>query len=406
MKDECRKISFSPPDISEMEISEVVSTLKSGWITTGARTKRFEENIAAYIGTTRAVCLSSATAALEMTLRILGIGPGDEVITSPYTYTASASVIDHVGAKIIFLDTASDSFEMDYDKLADAITPRTKAIIPIDIGGKMCNYSKIFDVIDRRKFLFHAENQLQRIYSRPIVISDSAHGFGAEFNGAKSGTVADFTCFSFHAVKNLTTSEGGSVVWKDVEGLDGDWLYHEFMLYSLHGQSKDAFEKNQKGSWEYDILYPAYKCNMTDIQAAIGLKQLERYDGLLKRRRELVEMYDRSLLQNGLLSLSHFNEKYTSSGHLYMTRIPGCSEEMRNAIILEMAEKGVACNVHFKPLPMMTAYKKLGFGIADYPNAFAQYQNEITLPLHTQLENEDVEYIVENYLDVIKRIRV
>lgn len=406
MKDECRKISFSPPDISEMEISEVVSTLKSGWITTGARTKTFEKNIAEYIGTTKAVCLSSATAALEMTLRILGIGPGDEVITSPYTYTASASVIDHVGAKIIFLDTAADSFEMDYDILADAITPRTKAIIPIDIGGKMCNYSKIFDVIERRKLLFHAENQLQKIYSRPIVISDSAHGFGAEFNGAKSGTVADFTCFSFHAVKNLTTSEGGAVVWKDVDGLNSDWLYHEFMLYSLHGQSKDAFEKNQLGSWEYDILYPAYKCNMTDIQAAIGLKQLERYDGLLKRRRELIEKYDRSLLQNGLLTMSHFSENYTSSGHLYMTRIPGCSEELRNAIIFEMAEKGIACNVHFKPLPMMTAYKNMGFHIADYPNAFAQYQNEITLPLHTQLKDEDIEYIMENYLDVIKRIRV
>ena len=398
---ESRNILFSPPDITEAEIEEVIDTMKSGWITTGPRTKEFERRIADYVGVNKAVCLNSATAAMELTLRILGVGPGDEVITTAYTYTASASVIDHVGAKIVMVDVAKDSFEMDYSKLADAITDKTKVIISVDLAGKMCDYDAIFDVVESKKYLYKASNELQKKINRIVVMADAAHAFGAERNGYNCGQVADFTTFSFHAVKNLTTSEGGAVVWSNDLGFDDDELYKQYMLYSLHGQSKDALAKTQKGSWEYDIVYPAYKCNMTDISAAIGMVQLDRYDGLKKRRQEIIEMYDAALLPLGIEALQHYGINFASSGHLYITRIPNISEAERNEIIIKMAELGVATNVHYKPLPMFTAYKKLGFDIQDYPNAFNIYKNEITLPLHTSLSNEDVEYICEKFKYVI-----
>jgi len=393
---ELRNIPFSPPDITDAEIAEVIQAMKSGWITTGPRTKLFEQKIAECVGTKKAVCLNSATAAMELTLRILGIGAGDEVITTAYTYTASASVIDHVGAKIVLVDVAPNSFEMDYSKLADAITERTKAIIPVDIAGKMCDYDAIFKIVESKRELFKASNELQRLFNRVIVMADAAHAFGAERNGVKCGQVADFTCFSFHAVKNLTTAEGGAVVWRGDIGLDDEWLYNQFMLYSLHGQSKDALAKTRKGAWEYDIIYPAYKCNMTDILAGFGLIQLSRYDGLLNRRREIIEMYDKALLPLGIQSLQHYGEDFASSGHLYLARIPGIGEAERNEVIVKMAEVGVACNVHYKPLPMFTAYKALGFDIKDYPNSYKQYANEITLPLHTLLSDEDVGYVCES----------
>jgi dTDP-4-amino-4,6-dideoxygalactose transaminase len=399
-----KNIPFSPPDITDSEIEEIVKALKSGWITTGPRTKEFESRIADFVGVNKAVCLNSATAAMELTLRILGIGPGDEVITSPYTYTASASIIDHVGAKIVLVDTAPDSFEMDYSKLADAITDKTKAIIPVDIAGKMCNYDALFEVVESKKDLFKANNKLQKLFKRVIVMADAAHAFGAERNGEKCGQVADFTCYSFHAVKNLTTAEGGAVVWRNMMGLDDDWLYKQFMLYSLHGQSKDALAKTQKGSWEYDIVYPAYKCNMTDIAAGFGLVQLDRYEALMKRRKEIIEMYDKAILPLGLKRLQHYTDNVTSSGHLYLLRVPGIEEAERNEIIIKLAESGVTCNVHYKPLPMFTAYKNLGFDIKDYPNAFSMYKNEITLPLHTLLSNEDVEYVCGVLKDVIEEV--
>ncbi|MGE7867904.1 DegT/DnrJ/EryC1/StrS family aminotransferase [Bacillus paramycoides] len=401
---EGRNIPFSPPDITDAEIEEVVKAMKSGWITTGPRTKELEKRIAEYIGVNKAVCLNSATAAMELTLRILGVGPGDEVITSAYTYTASASIIDHVGAKVVLVDTAPDSFEMDYEKLAEAITEKTKVIIPVDIAGKMCDYDTIYKIVESKKDLFRPNNEIQNLFNRAIVMTDAAHAFGAERNGMKCGQVADFTCYSFHAVKNLTTAEGGGVVWRNDLGLDDEWVYKQFMLYSLHGQSKDALAKTQKGAWEYDIVYPAYKCNMTDIMAAIGLVQLDRYEGLMMRRQEIIEMYDKALLPIGLQSLQHYGENFHSSGHLYLVRIPGIDENDRNNIIIKMAELGVASNVHYKPLPMLTAYKNLGFDIKDYPNAFNMYKNEITLPLHTLLENEDVEYICNILALAIKEI--
>ena len=391
--DKLRNIPFSPPDITDEEINEVINAMKSGWITTGPRTKEFERKIAEYVGVNKAVCLNSATAAMELTLRILGIGPGAEVITSAYTYTASASVIDHVGAKIILVDTAPDSFEMDYEKLADAITENTKAIIPVDLAGKMCDYDKIYEVVESKKELFKANNDIQRLFNRVVIMSDAAHAFGAERKGLKCGQVADFTTFSFHAVKNLTTAEGGAVVWRNDLGLDDEEMYKQFMLYSLHGQSKDALAKTKKGSWEYDVVYPAYKCNMTDILASFGLIQIKRYEGLLERRKEIIEMYDSMLHPLGVQSLNHFGDGFASTGHLYLARIPGINEEERNEIIIKMAEDEIATNVHYKPLPMFTAYKNLGFDIKDYPNAYAQYANEITLPLHTLLSDEDVEYI-------------
>jgi dTDP-4-amino-4,6-dideoxygalactose transaminase len=391
---ELKNIPFSPPDITTSEIEEVIRTLKSGWITTGPKTKEFENKIAEYVGLKKAVCLNSATAAMELTLRILGIGPGDEVITSVYTYTASASIIEHVGAKIVLIDTAPDSFEMDYEKLEAAITENTKMIIPVDLAGKMCDYNTIFKIVERRKEVFKANNDIQKLFNRIIVMSDAAHAFGAIQEGFKCGQVADFTCFSFHAVKNLTTAEGGAVVWRNDLGLDDEWLYSQFMLYSLHGQSKDALAKAQKGAWEYDIVIPAFKCNMTDIMAGIGLIQLDRYKDIVKRRKEIIEMYDNALLPLGIQSLQHFGDNFASSGHLYLIRIPGIEEQERNEIIVKMANLGVSCNVHYKPLPMFTAYKYLGFDIKEYPNAYNVYKNEITLPLHTLLSNDDVEYVI------------
>lgn len=402
---ERRNIQFSPPDITDLEREEVVEALKSGWITTGGRTKLFEQKIAEYIGTSKAVCLNSDTAALEMTLRVLGVGPGDEVITTAYTYTASASVIEHVGATIVMLDSGKNSFEIDYSKIAEAITEKTKVIIPVDIGGRICDYKKIYQAIESRKELFSPSNDLQKAYSRVIVLSDSAHGFGARkyVDGKEyvSGQLADFTCFSFHAVKNLTTGEGGAVTWLDHDGVDNDLLYHEYMLMSLHGQSKDALAKTKFGAWEYDIVYPAYKCNMTDVMAAVGLKQLERYPQMLEKRKKYIGMYDEVLRPLGVCSLVHYDDESISCGHLYLARVPGITEDMRNDIIIKMAERGIATNVHYKPLPMMTAYKRMGFDIVDYPNAYAQYQNEITLPLHTCLTEDDVQYVAETFQSIL-----
>lgn len=397
-------IKFSPPDITDLEINEVIEALKSGWITTGPRTKDLEEKICSYIGTKKAVCLNSATAAMELTLRILGVGQGDEVITSAYTYTATASVITHVGATPVLVDTDGESFEMDYEKMEAAITENTKVIMPVDIGGKICNYARIYQAVDNKRQLFTPRNKIQNLFSRIIVLADSAHGFGAESNGVKSGLHADFTTFSFHAVKNLTTAEGGAVTWKEIQGLDNEALYKEYMLASLHGQSKDALAKTKLGAWEYDIVYPAYKCNMTDLCAAIGLKQLERYEGLLARRRELIKMYDEAFIPMGLKPLIHFDEYNKSSGHLYLLRLPGIDADRRNELIAKLAEAGIASNVHYKPLPMLTAYKNLGFDISNYPNAYAMYENEITLPLHTLLTNEEVNYIIAKVKEIIEGI--
>lgn len=400
-----KKIPFSPPDISELEINEVVEALRSGWITTGPRTKEFERRIASYCGTSKAVCLNSATAALEMTLRVLGIGPGDEVISSAYTYTASAAVIDHVGAKIVLVDTAPGSFEIDCDKLAQAITERTKMVIPVDIGGVMVDYERVFAAVESRKALYRPANKLQALFDRPIVMADAAHSFGSSYHGKMSGAAADFSCYSFHAVKNLTTAEGGAVTWRDRPGLDNEALYQQYQLYSLHGQNKDAAAKLRPGAWEYDIIYPGYKCNMTDLTAALGLKQLERFEGLIARRRATAEIYDRLLLPLGIERLAHKGKDRQGNYHLYLVRVPGISPEQRGDIISAMAERGVACNVHFKPLPMMTAYKNLGFDIKDYPMAYAQYANEISLPMHTLITDEDAEYVAGNFAEVLKEYR-
>ncbi|MEH7125731.1 DegT/DnrJ/EryC1/StrS family aminotransferase [Bacillus sp. JJ1773] len=396
------KISFSPPDISEVEIEKVVDTLKSGWITTGPKTKLFEKEIAKYTNTCNAVCLNSATAAMEMTLRLLGIGKDDEVITSAYTYTASASVIHHVGAKIVLVDTGKDSFQMDYDQLEKLITEKTKAIISVDLAGVMCDYDKILEIVNRKKTLFKPTNKWQEALGRVFVLADAAHSFGATYKGKKSGEVADFTCFSFHAVKNLTTSEGGAVTWRDISNVDNENIYKQYMLLSLHGQSKDALAKTNLGAWEYDIVYPAYKCNMTDIMASIGLGQLQRYRELLERRKKIIKIYDEALCDTKTIILKHDGENFSSSGHLYFTRIVGKEENDRNRIIEQMAEKGIATNVHYKPLPMHTAYKNLGFAIKDYPNAFYMYENELTLPLHTLLTDEQVMYVVDNLKEIIK----
>lgn len=399
---EKKVISFSPPDIGEEEIKEVIDSLKSGWITTGPKTKEFEKRIAQYCHSEQAVCLNSATACMEMTLRLLGVGPGDEVITSAYTYTASCSVICHVGATPIIVDVAKDSYEMDYEKLANAITEKTKVIIPVDIAGIMCDYDKIFEVVESKKELFKPSNEIQKAFNRVIVMADAAHAFGAKQNGRMCGEVADFTSFSFHAVKNLTTAEGGAVVWKNVPGIDNEYIYKQYQLLSLHGQSKDALAKTKLGAWEYDIVLPAYKCNMTDITAGIGLGQLNRYEHLLARRKEIIEMYNDELKDLDIQLLNHFDIDHKSSGHLYFVRINGINDKQRNEIIAKMAEKGIACNVHYKPLPMLTAYKKLGFDIKDYPNAYNQFINEVTLPLHTKLSNEDVGCIIKNFKEIIE----
>jgi dTDP-4-amino-4,6-dideoxygalactose transaminase len=397
-----KNIPFSPPDISNIEINEIIDTLKSGWITTGPKTKLFEKRIAEYTNTSKAVCLNSATAAMEMTLRLLDIGEGDEVITSAYTYSASASVIYHVGAKIVLVDTAKDSFHIDYGKLEEAITARTKAIIPVDIGGVMCDYDKIFEVVNKKKHLFNPSNELQEAIGRVIVLADAAHSLGATYKGKRSGEVADFTCFSFHAVKNLTTAEGGAVTWNDIPGIDNEYIYRQFMLLSLHGQSKDALAKTKLGAWEYDILFPAYKCNMTDIMASLGLGQLQRYPKIFERRKQIIEMYSDALSDQNVDILKHYGNDFSSSGHLYLVRLLDKDEVSRNKVIEEMAENGIATNVHYKPLPLLTAYKNLGFNIKDYPNAFNMYRNEISLPLHTLLTDEQVEYVVEKFKESIR----
>ena len=403
MNAKLRNIPFSPPDMSEAEVQEVAEALRSGWITTGPKTKEFERQIAAYCGTDKAVCLNSATACMEMILHVLGVGPGDEVITCAYTYTATASVTCHVGAKVVMVDTAPDSFEMDYSKLADAITERTKVIIPVDLAGLICDYEKVFAAVESKKHLFRPANDIQKAFGRVVVLADAAHAFGAIQNGKVCGNIADFTSFSFHAVKNLTTAEGGALTWKPISGIDDEWIYKQFQLLSLHGQNKDALAKTQLGAWEYDIVAPNYKCNMTDVMAGIGLAQMKRYQGMLDRRREIIEKYNEGLKGCDVQVLNHYGENHASSGHLYLVRLLGKSVEQRNAVIIRMAERGIACNVHYKPLPMMTAYRNLGFDIADYPNAYAQYANEITLPLNTRLSDEDVAYVITNFVDIIKQ---
>ena len=401
---ENRHIAFSPPDITEEEIAEVADTLRSGWITTGPKTKKFENEIAAFCHTSKAVCLNSATACAEMSLRVLGIGPGDEVITSAYTYTASASVAVHVGATLVLVDTQPDSYEMDYEKLESAITEKTKAIIPVDLGGVICDYDKIYDIVEKKKSLFRPSTEIQKKMGRIAVVADGAHAFGATKNGKHSGEIADFTSFSFHAVKNLTTAEGGAAVWRDIDGIDNEEIYHQYQLYSLHGQSKDAFAKTQLGAWEYDIIGPWYKCNMTDIMASLGLVQLRRYPSILARRKEIIEKYNEGLKDLDLSVLNHYGDDFASSGHLYLVRLNGKTREECNAVITKMAEAGVATNVHYKPLPLLTAYKNLGFDIKDYPNAYALFENEITLPLHTKLTDEDVEYVIETFRKCVSEV--
>ena len=397
------KIPFSPPDMTEQEADAVKEAILSGWITTGPRVKEFEQQIAKFCGTEKAVCLNSATACMESILRVFGVGPGDEVITSAYTYTATASVVCHVGAKLVLVDTTPDSFEMDYQKMADAITERTKVAIPVDLGGIVCDYDAIFAAVESKKALFKATNELQKAFGRVIVLADAAHAFGSHWHGRVTGAIADFTAFSFHAVKNLTTAEGGALTWLSRDGINNEAMYQQFMLLSLHGQSKDALAKTKLGSWEYDIIAPYYKCNMTDITAAIGLVQLERYPSLLARRRNIIYQYDQGLEGLGISVLNHFPDGDTSSnGHLYMTRLLGKSLEDRNEVIIKMAEAGISCNVHFKPLPMMTAYKALGFDMKDYPHAFELFKNEITLPLHSRLTDEMVAYVIENYVNIVK----
>ena len=403
------KIPFSPPDIGEAEIAQVADTLRSGWITTGPKTKELERQVASFCHTSRAVCLNSATAAMELTLHQLGIGPGDEVITCAYTYTASASVVCHVGAKLVLVDCCkpsdggSDCYQMDYDALERAITPRTKAIIPVDLGGVVCDYDRIFEIVERRKALFTpSDNKIQQALGRVAVMADAAHAFGAQWHGRMCGEIADFTCFSFHAVKNFTTAEGGAVTWRDLPGIDDEEIYKNYMLLSLHGQSKDALAKTQLGAWEYDIVMPGYKCNMTDIMAAIGLAQMQRYPDLLARRRQIITRYNQVMDTLPVSYLRHYGEDFASSGHLYLVRLNGRDEQFRNDFIVKMAEREIATNVHYKPLPMHTAYKKLGFDIKDYPNAFAMYRNEVTLPLHTLLTDEQVEFLLETFAQLLR----
>lgn len=396
------KVPFSPPDISEKEINEVAEALRSGWITTGPRTKQLEKEIAAWLGTNKCVCLNSQTACAEMALHILGIGAGDEVIVPAYTYTASASVVCHVGATLKLVDSTPDSLEMDYDAVERAITDKTKAIIPVDLGGVPCDYERIFEIVERKKHLFKPANDIQRAIGRIAVCADTAHSFGAKYRGKMVGSIADFSGFSFHAVKNFTTAEGGALVWRTIDGVDDEEIYHKLQLLSLHGQSKDALAKTKLGAWEYDIVGTWYKCNMTDIAAAIGLKQFERYPDMLKRRREIIARYDATLKPLGVKSLPHYTSEHDSSGHLYITEIPGITYEQRGEIITKMGEREIACNVHYKPLPLHTAYKELGFDIKDYPNAYAHFAHEITLPLHTCLTDEQVGYVIENFTEILR----
>ncbi len=397
-------IQFNQPDITQAEIDGVAEVLRSGWITTGTRAKEFENRIAEWVGSKKCICLNSQTACAEMALRLLEIGQGDEVIVPAYTYTASASVIDHVGAKIVMIDSIKDGTEFDYDMMEAAINENTKAIIPVDLGGVPCDYDRIFEAVERKRHLFKPKGKLQQALGRVAVCADTAHAFGAKYHGKPVGTVADFSSFSFHAVKNLTTAEGGALTWRSIDGVDDDELYNTLHLYSLHGQSKDALSKSRLGAWEYDVIGTWYKCNLTDIAAVMGLKQLDRYQKMLDRRREIIHRYDECFRPLGVQTLEHYNSEHESSGHLYITRVPGISLDERNGIITKMAECGVACNVHYKPLPMHTAYKRLGFDIADYPNAYAYFENEITLPLHTCLTDDEVETIIDNYTKILKEV--
>ena len=397
-------IPFSPPDISDGEINEVIDTLKSGWITTGPKTKELERRLSEFTNTSKTVCLNSATAALELTLRVLGIGEGDEVIVPAMTYTASCSVIYHVGAKAVIVDIAKDSHEMDYNALADAITENTKAVIPVDLAGIPCDYDKIFEVVESKKHLFKANSGYQEKLGRVAVVADGAHALGSTYKGEKIGSVADFTTFSFHAVKNFTTAEGGSVTWKENENFDNEELYREYQIYSLHGQTKDALAKTKAGSWEYDIVIPGYKCNLTDIAASIGLVQLDRYPKLLERREDIISQYNKGFEGTRITALSHSSEDYKSCGHLYIAHVEGATFEQRGEIIVKMAERGISCNVHYKPLPLLTAYKNLGFDIENYPNAYNYYVKEITLPLHTRLSDEDVDVIIENFKEIVEEV--
>ncbi len=396
-------IPFSPPDMSDMEIAEVSEALRSGWITTGPKTKEFEKLLSMCCQTDKTVCLNSATACMELALRVLGVGPGDEVIVPAYTYTATASVVCHVGATPVMVDSQADNVEMDYDKLADAITERTKFVIAVDLGGVVCDYDRIFAAVESKKHLFKPSNDIQKAYGRVVVMADAAHAFGAKWHGKMCGEIADFTSFSFHAVKNLTTAEGGALTWKTREGIDNEMLYKQFQLLSLHGQNKDALAKTKLGAWEYDIIAPYYKCNMTDIMAGIGLAQLKRYPEMLYRRRQIIERYNYGLKDCNVKVLDHYGNDHLSSGHLYLVRLLDMDVEERNVVIEKMAERGIACNVHYKPLPMMTAYKNLGFDIANYPNAYNLYRNEVTLPLHTRLSDEEVEYVITNFVDIITK---
>lgn len=395
-------IPFSPPDISEAEIQEVASALRSGWITTGPKTKELERQVAAFCGVNRAVCLNSQTACAEMALRVLGVGPGDEVIVPAYTYTASASVVCHVGAKLVLVDCQKDSFEMDYDQMRRKINERTKAVIPVDLGGVPCDYDRIFEIVEEKRSLFRPKGAVQTALGRVAVMADTAHAFGAARKGKPAGSLADFSSFSFHAVKNFTTAEGGALTWNPIAGVPDEEIYHQLQLLSLHGQSKDALAKTQLGAWEYDIVGPWYKCNMTDVAAAMGLAQMKRYPGMLERRKQIIERYDAAFCPLGVEVLPHYTGEHQSSGHLYITRVPGITLEQRNDIIVKMAQRGIACNVHYKPLPMHTAYKALGFAIGDFPNAYARFANEITLPLHTCLTDEQVAYVIDNYTEILR----
>lgn len=401
---ENRNIAFSPPDISELEIQEVCDALRSGWITTGPRVKEFETRLANYVHTNKVVCLSSATAAEELILRVLGIGEGDEVLVPAYTYTSSAAAAIHVGATVKFIDSQPDSCEMDYDAMETAITEKTKAVIPVDLGGVVCDYDRIYEVVENKRNLFKPSNDIQRAIGRIAVVADCAHALGASWRGKMAGEIADFSSFSFHAVKNLTTAEGGAATWKSIPGIDEEKLYHQFQLYSLHGQSKDALAKTQLGAWEYDVVGPWYKCNMTDVMGAIGLRQLDRYPELLSRRKEIIEKYDTVCDELGVKHLTHYGEDFQSSGHLYLARVSGITCEQRNEIIVKMAERGIACNVHYKPLPMMTAYKKYGWDIKEFPNAYRYFEEEITLPLHTKLTDGDVEYVIGNFKSIVENV--
>ncbi len=401
-----KNIPFSPPDITDLEIESVVDALKSGWITTGPKTKKLEKEIIKFTGADGCVCLNSQTACAELSLRLLGIGSGDEIITCAYTYTATASVIAHVGANIILVDCLDKDgkLEIDYSAVEKAITDKTKAIIPIDLAGIPCDYEKLFEIVNSKKDLFQPSNEIQKAIGRIAIVTDAAHAFGATYKGEKVGSIADFSNFSFHAVKNFTTSEGGALTWKTIPGIDNDDIYKKLQLFSLHGQNKDALAKTKAGAWEYDVVGTYYKCNMTDISAAIGLAQMQRYQKMLEKRKNIIKKYDEAFLPMGLLSLKHYTDEYSSSGHLYIIRIPDIEEKTRNEIIEEMAKRGIATNVHYKPLPMHTAYRELGFNISDYPNAFNRYKNSITLPLYTKLTDDDVDYIISNFKEIIENL--